>query len=160
MREWTDFYGAQVELKDFLHELESHTELFSSIMEEKPVKILEVGVGSGRMSIFLSWLGFDVIGMDNNPKIVKIATQTKKNLNGSASFQAADAFNLPYKNNTIDCVFSQGFFEHFHDDEIIHLLNEELRVAKTVIFSVPNNYYKKKDFGNERLLSKERWDNL
>ena len=50
--------------------------------------------------------------------------------------------------------------EHFSDQDINKLLQENLRVAKIVIFSVPNNSYPKKDVGNERLLSKFKWEKI
>lgn len=160
MKKWVDFYGDPVEYSFFISELYSHTKLILSVIEERPTTILEVGVGSGKFSIFFSWLGVKVTGIDNNKKIVRTATLNNRKLNGTAFFHVADAYSLPYKANTFDCAFSHGFFEHFNDDAIVALLQEQLRVAKTVIFTVPNNYYRHLDLGNERLLSAERWDNL
>ncbi len=71
-----------------------------------------------------------------------------------------DAFNLPFADGAYDVAFSQGFFEHFEDADIENLLREQARVARRVVFSVPNAAYGVQDFGNERLLTKPAWDGL
>jgi len=35
--------------------------------------------------------------------------------------------------------------------------NEQIRVADTVIFSVPSQYFEKKMLGDERFLSRNKW---
>jgi ubiquinone/menaquinone biosynthesis C-methylase UbiE len=72
----------------------------------------------------------------------------------------ADAFSLPFPAQSFDVAFTAGFFEHFSDDEIGRLLSEQLRVARRVVFSVPNAAYPSRDFGNERLMSRAQWDAL
>jgi hypothetical protein len=42
----------------------------------------------------------------------------------------------------------------------VELLNEQLRVAPIVIFSVPNKFYGRRDKGDERLLSKKQWEKI
>jgi hypothetical protein len=83
-------------------------------------------------------------------------------MNGRAKFVYCDAFKLSEKfmKNEFDVVYSQGFFEHFSDKKINTLIKEQLIIGKTVIFSVPSNFYPKKDFGNERLLSINEWKEI
>jgi ubiquinone/menaquinone biosynthesis C-methylase UbiE len=73
------------------------------------------------------------------------------------TFKKADAFNLPFDDDSFDVCFSQGFFEHFADDDIRKLLWEQLRVSRKVLFSVPSFWYPRQDFGDERLMKKEDW---
>lgn len=40
------------------------------------------------------------------------------------------------------------------------LIDEQLRVAKKVVFSVPSKFYRIRDFGNERLLMIKKWGNI
>ena len=88
---------------------------------------------------------------------MNIAGQNSAYLNGKVIFQIADAHNLPFNNDSFDLCFSQGFFEHFDDEDIIKLIQEQLRVAKVIIFSVPTFWYPIQDFGDERLMKKEEW---
>ena len=50
--------------------------------------------------------------------------------------------------------------EHFDDAAIAALLNEQLRVADSVVFSVPSDHYPRQDVGNERLMSPAAWEQI
>ena len=160
--DWGNFYGTSYEIDNYLENLYNHRVMFKEILKDGPEKILEVGIGSGSMSIFLSHLGFDVVGVDNDKVVLEKSRKLNKEYNGTAEFNYADAFKLNdyFERNDFDVVFSQGFFEHFSDVQIKNLISEQLHIAKTVIFSVPSNFYPKKDLGNERLLSVKEWENI
>lgn len=160
MNQWGYFYSKSYDLDYLIQNTACHREMFDLIFEENPKKVLEVGIGTGSMSIFLSYLGFDVTALDNDKQVLSKAKKLANKLNGKVKFLLGDAFKIPFKDNSFDVVFHQGLLEHFSDEEIYHLLDEQLRIGRIVILSVPNNLYKQKDFGNERLLSNEYWDNL
>jgi len=101
-----------------------------------------------------------VISVDNDREVLKYAEKNCKGLSGAAEFREEDAFKMSFNDNSFDVAFSQGFFEHFSDDDIRTLLKEQLRVAKKVVFSVPTAYYRNRDFGNERLLSIKKWRDI
>jgi len=69
---------------------------------------------------------------------------------------------LSCKINFFDLVFSHGVLEHFSDEEIVTLLNIQLKISKNLIFSVPSNYLSDKDryFGNERFMSMKKWKEI
>ena len=159
-KNWASFYSKSFDLEFLIRNTYVHLEMFKSIYDQHPRKLLEVGVGSGSMSIFWSYLGLKLFALDNDLKVLEKAKQLSKSLNGNVNFVYGDAFKLPFKDNFFDVIFHQGLLEHFSDEEIIRLLNEQLKVGKAVVFSVPNNFYKEKDFGNERLLTKDYWDKL
>lgn len=47
--------------------------------------------------------------------------------------------------------------EHYNDDEIVKIINEQIRVSDICIFSVPTSYFEKKMLGNERFMKKNEW---
>lgn len=157
---WSDYYQKEITADLFIRNLYGQREFLNTIIESKTRKILEVGAGTGTMSVFLSNLGFEVTTLDNDSKILEIAQQVKDKFNGQNYLQKGDAFKLPFADNSFDLVFHQGLLEHFKDDDIHRLLTEHLRVAPIVIFSVPNNFYPQKDVGDERLLGKSTWENI
>lgn len=157
---WAEFYSDDYSLGYLIKNAACHEPMILSIYQAKPVRILEIGSGTGSLSAFLSYLGFKVVSVDNDKGVLKKATALTKKLNGRVKYLYADAFKLPFKDKSFDLVFHQGFFEHFSDEELDRLLAEQLRVGKVVVFSVPNDNYHKKDFGDERLLPKKYWDKL
>jgi len=161
-KNWNDFYSRNLHLKDYLENLYSHGQFIEEIVKEKPKSILEVGVGTGIMSIFLSYLGVaKVVAIDNNIKILESGINLCEILNGKVLFKLCDAFNLSeHINDEFDIVFSQGFFEHFDDEDIKKLLGQQLKIGNKVVFSVPSNYYPKQEYGNERLLKLEHWKRI
>lgn len=159
-KSWANFYAKTFDFEFLIRNAYVHLEMFKSIYNEQPKTLLEIGSGTGSMSIFWSYLGLDVFSLDNDRKVLKKAENLSKKLNGQVNFVYGDAFRLPFKDRSFDIVFHQGFLEHFSNEQIIQLLNEQLRVGGAVVFSIPNNFYQKKDFGNERLLTKNFWDKL
>lgn len=158
---WNEFYTTKFNFRTFLKIISGHIYLFYIILKFRAKKILEVGCGTSSMSIFLSFFVKDVVALDKNPQLIKQGMNfSRKFKRKNIKFICGDAFDLPFKDNLFDIVFSQGLLEHFSDKDIHKLIDEQIRVAKYVIFSVPNEYYPKKDFGNERLISKEKWESI
>jgi ubiquinone/menaquinone biosynthesis C-methylase UbiE len=129
------------------------------IWNSNPKKILEIGVGGGSTSIFLSYLGIETHAIDNDPGVIKRSQENNDNLKGGLKIKEGDAFKLPYENDSFDIICHQGFFEHFEDKDIQMLLKEQLRVAQRVVFSVPTKYYLSNALG-ERLLTKRQWEGI
>lgn len=158
--DWEQYYRERpASLERFINDIWDHKPFLIEITstEQGGQKMLEVGSGGGILSIFLSQLGHDIVSIDNDEGVLNITKQNNANLNGRVTFKRADAYNLPFKDGSFNVCFSQGFFEHFDDDDIRRLLKEQLRVSKTVIFSVPTFWYPQKEFGDERLMKKEDW---
>lgn len=98
---------------------------------------------------------------DNNQEVFK--NTISSNLMKTASdlkLLRQDVFSLSFNDKAFDVAFSQGFFEHFSDEDIVQLVKEQLRVANKVIFYVPSFWFPSRDFGNERLLRMEEWVNI
>jgi ubiquinone/menaquinone biosynthesis C-methylase UbiE len=163
--EWGQFYKEKNRsIADLLVNVASHKEFIQTIVDNAPIKnagdahLLEVRTGTADMSIFLSWLGYKIISVDNNQEVIENAIN--RDLIRTAStlkIFKEDAFNLSFSSKSFALAFSQGFFEHFSDKDIAKLVKEQLRVAKKVIFSVPSFWYPRRDFGNERLMKIEEW---
>lgn len=157
---WEKYYDQRVTIPKLLSNLYGQKEFLAEIVARAPGKVLEVGAGTGAMSIFLAWLGFNVVSIDTNEEVVKNARQTTSRLNAKVNFQVADTLKLPYLDQSFDIIFHQGLLEHFSDEDISKILDEQLRVAPVVVLSVPNHRYPRRDFGNERLMNKNQWDKI
>jgi SAM-dependent methyltransferase len=155
--DWGKVYGSRLELGELIDHVYSHKPYLLEIWGRNPGKVLEIGVGGGSTSIFLSYLGIETSAIDNDPKVVEKSKENNANLKGRLSIKEGDAFKLPFDDDSFDIVCHQGFFEHFSDMEIKTLLREQLRVSPQVVFSVPTKYYISTNLG-ERLMTKGRWE--
>ena len=160
MKTWDEYYNNEISWGIYLDKLADHKYYLEKIIELKPKKVLEVGCGPGTRSVFLSYLGIDVVAVDNDQGIVDSVAEYNKKLKGKVDIQKADAFNLPFKDREFDIVFNAGFLEHFNDKDKIALVKEFTRVGDHYIFMVPNKAYRLRPYGNEDLLTKAEWEEI
>jgi len=118
----------------------------AKIFKEKNVKkIIELGSGQGRDTIFFAKNGFNIEALDYSFSAVKdIINKSKEyNLENSVNANVFDLRNkLPYKSGTFDGCFSHMLYcMAFSIEEIVDLNNEVHRVLKkggVNIFTVRN----------------------
>ena len=80
------------------------------------MKLLEVGCGTGHWSQFFSDCGFEVTGVDVSERMIKRAQG--KNI-ANASFQIADGYSLPFKDNSFDVTAAITTLKFVHDAELV-----------------------------------------
>ena len=166
---WAKFYSEDTTNEQMIENIEHHRYFIdlickwaSKISEGRVAKLIEIGVGTATMCIYLSKKYFDVLGLDVEPLLIAKAIETNRKLSGSAKFMAMDALELPnlFKENTFDIAFSQGTIEHFDNDDLKKMIKAQLAVARYVIFSVPSVNWPHQEFGNERKMTLEEWERL
>ena len=119
-------------VKDHAHNIEYLTTLHYIQKFLKPgAKILEIGAGTGRYSLALAKMGYDVVATDLVPKHVEIMKNKSKKLK---NFQCmvADGLDLSmFKDNSFDMVLNLGPLYHlFNQKDKKQTIKETLRVAK------------------------------
>lgn len=77
---------------------------------------LDIGCGRGRHSLYLAELGFDVTATDiSSGGIEELQKEAqKRNLDGKIKTVVCDMLELPFTDNSFDCVV--GFHSIFHTD--------------------------------------------
>jgi hypothetical protein len=156
-KEWLDFYGRPLNLKRYLWRILNHVEFLYDVIRSKPRSIIEIGIGTASHCLSLSHFCALAVGIDDDLRIVKSAVASGRRFGKDVKFVVADAFKLPFKEDSFDLCLSQGFFEHFGDNQVNELVDEQLRVAPSTLLSVPSHNYRRKDYGNERLLTTREW---
>lgn len=121
-----------------------HKEIVENIyknVEVKGKKTLEIGGGMAGDSFELAKNGADVYILDYSKSALEEVEKYAKKQKIKVTTVEADAYKLPFKENTFDLIFHQGFLEHFRDPE--NLLAEQYRVLKEggiIVADVPQKF--------------------
>jgi len=100
-------------------------------------KILEIGAGSCRDTIFLLQKGFFAIATDACEEVIyrvqKLYPQYQPML------RCEDAFSLYFEPKSFYLSFSNGLFVLFDDNDIVRLLREQARVTQKYVVALVHN---------------------
>lgn len=92
-------------------------------------RLVEVGCGSGRLSVLLAARGHHTVCVDYSLAALEAARRNYRTVRVAGQFVAADAFRLPFPEGTFDAVLSTGLLEHFADP--VPLVLEMTRVLRS-----------------------------
>lgn len=158
--DWDRFRVDRISRLTFLKRNLIHRDLLAEARRRAAGGVLEVGVGSGAQSAMLSRRVPRVVTVDNDARILAAALVNLRRLGPTVQPVGGDGFRLPFRDGSFGVAISQGLMEHFGDEGIGALVREQLRVARSVVFSVPSDRYPRQDVGNERLMPPEAWDRI
>jgi ubiquinone/menaquinone biosynthesis C-methylase UbiE len=105
-------------------------------------KVLEMGCGSGLVSLELAKNGAQVSLLDISENVLNIAENYfNKNSQVIINKYPENALNNTVENNLFDLTWNAGVLEHFSNDDICKFISEMYRVTKPggkIIILVPN----------------------
>jgi SAM-dependent methyltransferase len=119
-----------------------HEVLYSMILRHwpPPARILDVGCGPGWSDCYLASAGYEVTGVDNEPRLVEHARDLALRLSVAARFETASAFDLSHFYGQYDLAYSCGVLEHFDREVTVRLLAEQAKCAPAVLIQIPTRY--------------------
>src|SRR3989344_54362 len=92
--------------------------------------ILEIGCNQGKQLEILEKQGFNNLwGIDINKKVLSLAKEKK-----SWNIIESSAFDLPFKNNFFEIVFTSGVLIHIAPADLDKIIDEMYRVSKRYIW--------------------------
>ena len=117
---------------------------YEEFVKHKVKRILELGCGQGRDSLFFASRGLEVYAIDSSKVAIENLKSKLKELDLNINLKNIDAVEgLPFHNNHFNAVYSHMFYNmSFSDDELKFLFNETKRVLKNnglLSFSVRND---------------------
>ena len=126
----TPLYDAVVRLT--VREKKFKTALISQANFADGQRILDLACGSGTLAVLIkeSRPKTEVIGIDGDAKILKIAERKAAKKGVNIQFDKGLSFALPYADESFDRVFSSLFFHHLTREDKLKTLHEVLRVLK------------------------------
>ena len=155
---WNSYWlqHQEIPLWDYMSQL-----VYEALRSEAPYhehqKIIEVGCGTGRISLRTAKEGSHVTVIDSSDQALGVAK--KIFASDCAPFRACQSsiFNIPFRANTFDVVWNAGVIEHFTDEERHLALAEMARICRhngVIVSMNPNKYsllYRLGKFISERL---------
>ncbi len=174
MKSFAPIYRSIIEQKGgFNNFIESKDKRSSGALVRRMVKhipsrsrILEVGAGTAAISVLLARKGFDVTALDSDSEIVSIARDCFRQCHVSGNIIEGSVSSLSkiFAPRKFDYSISHGLMEHYSNNEIYKLLEQQFHVASKVIFIVPmspmNEKYRNRGIGNERYLTTDAWKKI
>ncbi len=101
--------------------------------------ILDAGTGTGRFATWLAKKGFEVIGVDLSPKMLKVARNKMKTLNADVGLILADLRYLPFKHGVFNGCVCINVIDHLSDiSNFLKNVNRVLKSDGCFIFNFSN----------------------
>ena len=83
-------------------------EIEKYLPEGRPLRILDIGTGTGFFACLLTSKGHQVTGVDLSPDMIKGADQMADSLGMEIDFQVMDAENLEFENESFDALVTRN----------------------------------------------------
>lgn len=124
--------------------------------------VLELGCGPGRHALGSATLGYQVVGIDLDPRIVEQARVNAAEVapDRGARFQTGDMFNLPgvAPVGTFHAITHGGVMEHLDSAKSIReTLREQLAYAPVIIFDIPFDSTKNRKLFDRDDIFRQLW---
>ena len=99
---------------------------------EDALRVLDLACGTGTLTVLIKNAApqAEVIGIDGDPKILKIAREKVRVGNFEIQFDEGMSFDLPYAGESFDRVVSSLFFHHLTRENKLKTFGEVKRVLK------------------------------
>jgi len=167
-KNWYKIYSEKIDLVGPLNYLSQKVReknvLVNKVTQNTPRggKIIEMGCGTAVLSTHLQNLGYEVIALDMDQAMLNLAQKIARNFKLAPTFVRGDVICPDLPEKSFDTSFSNGVLEHFSDEEIVKSIKAQSQLCKRVIFSIPSTYFREheKIYGNERFLSRKKWEEL
>ncbi len=105
-------------------------------------KILELGCGTGQLSLYLSRFNRKVHGVDISKGSLKLGEKFRQeNKREQVFFSRMNVFNLIFKKNYFDCIVSNGVLHHTKDAKLAFAnLTDHLKPGGHIIIGLYHKY--------------------
>jgi len=110
-------------------------------------RVLDLGCGTGELTVRMNLLGFETVGIDVNEKALELAKiLAVENGLPESIFVKSNTKRLPFAENSFDIVIMFSVLEHVDDRILINQLMPELRrVCRGVVYVLAPNKLKVSD---------------
>jgi len=140
----------------------SRSELNKEFLGEldRSIKILEIGANTGNQLLSLQQMGFDAL---YGVELQRYAVESSKKRTKGIDIIQGTIFDIPFKDNYFDLVYTSGVLIHIAPSDIENALKEIYRCSKSYIWGYEyfaDKYTEVTYRGNSELLWKTDFANL
>jgi ubiquinone/menaquinone biosynthesis C-methylase UbiE len=96
----------------------------------KVKNFLDIGCGTGQLTIEVASLGVDAVGIDFVQEMVDICIKNANDANSTARFTCASVFDASLADNSVDLISAQGFIEYISESELTNFIGIISRILK------------------------------
>lgn len=139
---WENFWQEKEDINQVYPNSDRIIRQIETLSDLKNKVVMEIGAGSGRDGFRLVDKGAIVILLDYAENSLLLLKKLSRELGKPVILLRADAFHLPFRDNSLDLVYHQGLLEHFTNPE--DLISENYRVLVPgghAIADVPQRYH-------------------
>lgn len=120
---------------------------------EDPINILELGCGTGNITLQLLEKGYEVVGIDISEEMLEIAREKTQHFGDKIILLAQDITKLDFDVYEIDCVvMANDTFNYITDKnkikKLLEYLHPRLKVGGQLIFDISSYHKLKNTLGN------------
>ncbi len=128
MKDWDNAYRKEGEIQSDVIALVQGTA--RKLKAEGAKKILDLGCGTGRHTVFLASNGFDVYGIDISESALGITRKNLEKMGLKAKLSKGDVSSLGFDDEYFDAVISTYVIHHAKLEVIRKVISEVARVLK------------------------------
>lgn len=92
--------------------------------------VLDLGCGLGRHSVLFAKYGFKVTAVDISEYAIEKVREAEKRENLVITAKACDMVNLPFRENSFDCIFSYLAISHTDTEGFVKILSKIKEILK------------------------------
>lgn len=109
----------------------------SAVGKRKGLKVLEIGAGDGWYSVAFAKQKWHLTVTDLSPDLLKIA-KGRLDKSSNIGFKIADAYSLPFRNNSFDGVIGSSILHHIDLTKALPEIKRVLKNGGSLSFCEPN----------------------
>lgn len=98
--------------------------------EKNKKDFLDLGCGLGRHSIFFAKNGFNTHAFDISEDAVNRTAEFAKEENVDIDLKQGDMLNIPFNDNSMDCIYSKNVVSHTDTEGVRKIISEIKRVLR------------------------------
>ncbi len=164
MKTWDEFYASRVNYDFYESYFRKRYKVFLDYILSFGARVVKeegIGIGSVYKQLIKSTPFVEYVGSDVSEKMLNLCKINNKNNLEHIDLLQEDMINyIPPFAEEYDLLITHGVLEHFSDKQIQEIWYRQNCMSDAVIAYVPTNKYLKPSFGDERLMSVDKWVEL